>query len=139
MGIEAYLPLRKEIRQWSDRKKWVEVPIINSYIFIRIAPKDYRKVFDVKHIVAYVSYKRKAVPIPDNEIAAMQRMVEQKISFGVEKSEMKKGKIITITSGPLIGVKGEITEIKGEKKLYMRVQNAGFTLVVNLDESVTYE
>ena len=33
-GIEAYLPLQRKLRQWSDRKKWVEVPYINSYVFV---------------------------------------------------------------------------------------------------------
>jgi len=42
--IEYYLPLIKTIRQWSDRKKKVEVPLINSYIFVRIIEKEYLKV-----------------------------------------------------------------------------------------------
>jgi len=134
-GIETYLPLRKVLKQWSDRKKWIEIPIISSYIFVRILPSEYRKVFEVESIVSYVSYKGKAVPIPDREIEAMRQMVESKISFSVEMGDLKKGKIITITSGPLIGLTGEITEIKGEKKLHLRIKHAGFTLVVNLDEN----
>ena len=30
-NIEAYLPLLKERRKWSDRKKWVEFPLFSSY------------------------------------------------------------------------------------------------------------
>ena len=33
-GIESYLPLKKVLKQWSDRKKWVEEPLFRSYIFI---------------------------------------------------------------------------------------------------------
>ena len=44
--IEAYLPLQKKLRQWKDRKKWVEVPLINSYIFVKIEHKDYFNVLD---------------------------------------------------------------------------------------------
>jgi len=138
-GIETYLPLRRNLKQWSDRKKWVETPIISSYIFVKITQLDYKKVFEADSIVSYVSYKGKAVPIPDREIEAMKRMVESKISFSVEMGELKKGKIITITSGPLIGLSGEITEIKGQKKLYLRVKHAGFTLVVNVDEDTVFQ
>jgi transcriptional antiterminator RfaH len=35
-GFEPYLPLQKVLRQWSDRKKKVEVPLFNSYIFVRV-------------------------------------------------------------------------------------------------------
>ena len=39
-NIEAYLPLLKERRKWSDRKKWVEFPLFSSYLFARIDIKD---------------------------------------------------------------------------------------------------
>jgi len=35
-GIETYLPLRKTIRQWSDRKKKIEVPLFTSYLFVYV-------------------------------------------------------------------------------------------------------
>src|SRR4051812_16921716 len=35
-GIQAYLPLNRQLKQWSDRKKWVEEPFIKSYLFVYI-------------------------------------------------------------------------------------------------------
>ena len=35
-GYEAYLPLQKRLKQWSDRKKWVEEPLLRSYVFVKI-------------------------------------------------------------------------------------------------------
>ena len=46
-NIEAYLPLLKERRKWSDRKKWVEFPLFSSYLFARI---------DIKNSILYLSY-----------------------------------------------------------------------------------
>ena len=138
-GIESYLPLKRELRQWSDRKKWIETPIINSYIFIHIPLADYRKVFDIPGIVAYVSHKGKAVVIPDEEIEAMRKTVENKLSFSVESSTLKKGQLVVVTSGPLAGVKGKITKINGQKKLYIEISQIGYTLVVNLDEATRVE
>ena len=139
IGIETYLPLRKEFRQWSDRKKWVETPIISSYIFVRIDTEDFRKILDINNIVSFVSYKRKALSIPDREIEAMKRVVENKISFSVEKGDLKKGKNITFISGPLEGITGEITEIKGQKKLFIRIKHADFSLVVDIDENTMFQ
>jgi len=134
-GIEVYLPLRKELRQWSDRKKWVETPIINSYIFIYIQMSEYRRVFESKGVVSYVARKGKAVVIPEHEIEAMKRTVASNLSFNVEASAIRKGQIITIASGPLKGITGEVLDIRGAKKFYMRISHIGYTLVVNLDES----
>ena len=134
IGIETYLPIQKGFKQWSDRKKWVEAPIISSYIFVRITPLDYQKVFKVKSILSYVCYKGKAVPIPNHEMEAMQRTVENKLSFCVESSKLKKGETVTVTSGPLKGISGKIKEIQGERKLYLQISHIGYTLVVNIDE-----
>ncbi|MBR8534644.1 UpxY family transcription antiterminator [Carboxylicivirga sediminis] len=135
MGIETYLPLKKTLRQWSDRKKWVEMPVISSYIFIKIPKADYQKVFDVNGIVAYVSYKGKACIIPDNDILAMKRAIENQMEFSVESGQIEKGQQITVTSGPLEGIKGEVIDIQGAKKIILRINQIGYTLVVNLDSA----
>ncbi len=134
MGIKAYLPLKRVLRQWSDRKKWVDVPVISSYIFIHIPESDYRKVFDARGVVAYVSHKGKAVTIPDHEIEAMRRTIENNIEFDVQQRSLKKGEEITITSGPLKGVKGIIKEVQGDKKLYISISNIGYTLVIDMKD-----
>jgi len=132
-GLEVYLPLRRELRQWSDRKRWVEIPIINSYIFVRIQMDDYRRVFELKGIVRYVTHKGKAVVIPDHEIEIMKRTVASNLIFNVEPNAIRKGQIVTIGSGPLKGITGEVTEVQGTKKFYMSLNHIGYTLVVTLD------
>ena len=134
IGINAYLPLKREQRQWSDRKKWVEVPVISSYIFVRITPTQYRDVFKAKGVVAYVAHKGQAVPIPDHEMEAMQRTVDNQFSFSVEADSLLKGEKVTITCGPLKGIQGEVADIKGTKKLYLRISHIGYMLVLNMDE-----
>lgn len=136
-GIEVYLPLRKELRQWSDRKKWIETPVISSYIFVNIPKNDYRRVFEAKGVVSYVSRKGKAVVIPKREIEAMRRAVESNLTLNVELSAIRKGQRITITSGPLKGITGEVLDFQGDKKLLLRISHIGYTLVVNLNEDET--
>ncbi len=133
-GIKAYLPLRRVLRQWSDRKKWVEVPIISSYIFVNITAKDYNRVFDANGVVAYVSHKGTAVSIPEHEIEIMRRTIDNKIGFDIKEGTLKKGQEITITSGPLKGIKGIVNDVKGNKKLYLNISNIGYTLVINMED-----
>jgi transcription antitermination factor NusG len=44
-GIEVFLPLRKELHQWSDRKKWVEVPLFRGYLFTKISMRKFEATF----------------------------------------------------------------------------------------------
>ena len=136
-GLEVYLPLRKELRQWSDRKKWVETPVINSYIFVHIQMTDYPRVFEANGVVSYVARKGKAVIIPSREIEAMKRTVDSNLTFNVETSSIRKGQTITIASGPLKGITGEVVDVQGTKKLYLQISHIGYTLVVTLDDEET--
>lgn len=135
MGIETYLPLKRTLKQWSDRKKWVETPVISSYIFIKIPQTDYKRVFDVHGVVAYVSYKGKACIIPEGDIIAMKRTIENQMEFSVETGQIEKGQHITVTSGPLEGIQGEVMDIQGTKKIILRIHQIGYTLVVNLNNA----
>jgi transcriptional antiterminator RfaH len=91
-------------------------------------------VFEAYGVVAYVSHKGQAVAIPDNEIEAMRRTIENKLSFSVETDTLKKGEKVTITSGPLKNIEGEVEEIQGKKKLYLRISHIGYMLVLNLED-----
>ena len=135
IGIEAYLPMKKTLRQWSDRKKWVEAPIISSYIFIKIPKSDYQSVFNIPGVVAYVSYKGLACIIPETDIDAMKRTIENQMDFSVEPASVKKGELITVTSGPLEGIRGEVIDVQGKKKIILSICHIGYTLVVNLDDA----
>ncbi len=127
--------MKRELKQWSDRKKWVETPAISSYIFVKITPDQYRTVFEVNGIVAYVANKGNALAIPEHEMLAMQRTIDNKIEFNIEARNIKKGEQITVTSGPLKGIQGVVNSVQGTKKLYLNISNIGYTLVVDLNDA----
>lgn len=131
----AYLPLRKELRQWSDRKKWVDVPLINSYIFIKLEPAKRKEVFAVHGVVAFVCDKGKPAIIPEKEIENMRCAVESKLNFELKKGVFNIGETVRITSGALTGVEGQISEIRGDKKLYVTIAHIGFTLIVDMKDA----
>ena len=72
MGITVYCPMINQIRQWSDRKKKVEVPLISSYVFVQLKERDRETVFEVPGIVRYVYWLEKPAIVRDEEIAVMK-------------------------------------------------------------------
>jgi transcriptional antiterminator RfaH len=131
IGIEAYLPLIKTLRQWSDRKKMVEVPLFPSNIFVKIRDNDYRKVLETEGAVAFITFERKKVAIPDKQIIAMRTMVETGMDVEATTDHLRKGDVVRVGSGPLRGVKGEVIEINGKQRFVLRI-DIGYTLVVAL-------
>ena len=75
-GIENYLPLRTEIRIWSDRKKKVSLPLIPGYIFVRIAVEDMLKILNIPGVVTFLREKSVPAAIPDDQIHRLRMIVE---------------------------------------------------------------
>ena len=42
LGVECWLPLHRAPRVWSDRVKIVELPLFNSYLFVRCTDPELR-------------------------------------------------------------------------------------------------
>jgi len=135
-GIEAYLPLQRKLRQWSDRKKWVEMPLIPGYLFVLIDRKEYDNVLKTPGVVAYVRFEGKAAIIPDNQIELIQRMLsETSLQVEVSHEVFEKGDPIMVASGPLIGIKGTLISFKGKKKVAVQLDQLNLSLVVEIQLS----
>jgi transcription antitermination factor NusG len=132
-GIEAYLPLQRRLRQWSDRKKWVEVPLISGYIFVFITRKDYDKVLRTNGIVTYVRFEGKAAIIPDEQIEYIKKLLSQsELQVAISPQLIKTGDKVEVTVGPLIGLKGTIVSFKGKKRVAIQLEQLNLSLMVDL-------
>ena len=135
--IEVYLPLNKTLRQWSDRKKWVEEPLIRSYVFVKISEKEYYTVLNTPGALRYVTFGGKAAPIADWQIKALQHIVAGIDDYELSNEDFEKGNKIKITSGPMTGIFGEIIEIRGNKKLIIRIEQIGCSILLNLHKETS--
>jgi transcriptional antiterminator RfaH len=72
IGIEHYLPLYRQIRQWKDRKKYVEAPLFSSYVFVRTTEKARNEVFKVSGIVKYLFVGGQIAVVTEKEIAQIK-------------------------------------------------------------------
>src|ERR1700752_210484 len=75
-GIESYVPIVKTMRQWSDRKKMVEVPLLNGYVFVHISPIENDKTLQTKGVVNFVRSEGKTAVIRADEIDRLKQLVE---------------------------------------------------------------
>ena len=133
--IEAYLPLQRKLRQWSDRKKWVEMPLISGYVFVFISKKEYETVLKTYNVVCYVYFERKAAIIRVEHINLLKRMLGQvEVELEVTAEQLKPGQMVEIVSGPLCGVIGELIDFKGKNKVALRIPPLGYTVLVEAPE-----
>jgi len=133
-GVEAFLPLQKKLRKWSDRKKWVETPYINSYVFVKVSEKEYYDTLNTLGVVRYITFEGKAAPIPDWQIDAMKKLISAQHTFHFSSHRFRKGEKISIETGTLAGFSGEVVrDSDGKKKVLIRIDQIGYSLVVEMD------
>lgn len=129
--IEAYLPLQRKLRQWSDRKKWIEMPLISGYVFVYISRKEYETVLRTYNVVCYVYFEGKAAIIREEDITLLKRMLGQvEVELEITVEQLKPGHMVEIISGPLCGVIGELIDFKGKNKVALRIPPLGYTVLV---------
>jgi transcription antitermination factor NusG len=103
-GIETYFPTQRTIRQWSDRKKWVEVPLFNSYLFVKISQKEYSEVLLTNGVCRFVYFSGKASFIPEKQINNLKLITSNVAQFEIIDPGYKKGEKVRVRLGQLIFV-----------------------------------
>ena len=130
-GIESFLPLQRRLRQWSDRKKWVEMPLISGYVFVHISRMDYDQVLQIENVMQYVRFEGKAAVIRDQDIETLKRMLgQQEVEVEITRDELLPGMLVEIITGPMMGLKGELVSFRGNNKVALRILPLGFTILV---------
>ena len=119
-NIEAYCPILKERRQWSDRKRWVEFPLFRSYVFVKIELKNSLYILQTMGVLHIIKFQGNISTIPDGIIQNIKSMIDG--GFTVEQVEyFVKGDEVKVVDGPLKGMEGIVVKIKNENKLVLKV------------------
>jgi transcriptional antiterminator RfaH len=139
MGIEAYLPLIKQLVQWSDRKKMTEKVLIPGYVFAKISEKEYYDVLNIHYAVTYVRHEGKAARIRDCQIESMKMMLSGKSSPSLEPCSLKQGDAIVISYGSFKGFTGEIVKLKSGNRLIVRLEQLGLCVCLEIPASQVEE
>ena len=116
-GIECYCPTIIQIKQWSDRKKKVEVPLFNSYVFVRLDDKDRNIIFQSAGVVRYLFWLGKPAIVKDDEIHVIKKWLDAPEKFDVSVDNIKVGDTITVDSGPFATQKATVQEINNNHYL----------------------
>lgn len=136
-GIEAYVPIKREMKQWSDRKKMVESPLINGYVFVKPEPLQRDAVLQVQGALQYVRYNGGDAIIRDIEIEAL-KSIETK-GYYVEAQAgtlFKAGDKAIIQAGPFKGLQGRVTQTLGRTLYTLVISGIDYSLSVQVPAEV---
>jgi len=117
-GIRHYLPLRKSITGRRGRRYTAMLPIFSGYVFAYIDWADRRRLFQTGHVA-------RVIDVVDQEKLLGElrniRLVEETGLFLHPVLEVARGKRVRIIDGPLSGLEGVVSRIKGKSCLILEV------------------
>jgi transcriptional antiterminator RfaH len=137
LGLIAYVPLKKERRQWSDRKKIVISPLLNGYVFVQIDEKKRDEVFKASGVVQYVRYNGSDAIIRDEEIEVLKSIEEK--GYHAEAAPLQKleaGTRTLIRHGQFKGLTGTVVRSAGKDIYTISLESIGFSVKINLPAEV---
>jgi len=136
-NYEHYLPLQTQIRQWKDRKKKVEVPLFNSYLFVKVTSKEYYEIpKNITGIVKYVTIGGQKISIKEHEIDLIKKLIEfspEEIETLNENLEINQS--VEIKTGKLKGLTGKLIQFDGKNKIAIRINSVGTNLLVQINKN----
>ena len=137
-GIEHYLPLYRSLRVWKDRKKWVEMPLFNGYVFVHPTEVQRDTILTIPGVVRFIRSNSKDATIPSGQID----LIRQFVSLGYNISEIgdneqfEVGDIATILDGPLKGKEAEVLKLGDEHYLVVSIEAVNQSVKVNLPKEI---
>jgi len=133
-GYESYLPLVVKMKKWTDRMKKVEEPLFKSYLFVRADVRKYYEVIELPGVTKFVSFEKKPVVVPENQIIAIKKYCDdyEESEEELNDTELHEGQLVRIISGPMTGLTGRLAPIKNKRRLVVYIESVGQYLPINI-------
>lgn len=130
-NITAYIPLKKVLKQWSDRKKIVEEALIKSYLFVYISSREYAEVMMTNGISRFIYFSGQIASIPEQQLQALKLLLATDADLELFEYDIQPGEKVLIKAGPFKGIIAELVSVHNKQRIILRLQNMGFAININ--------
>lgn len=121
-GIEHFLPLREEMRQWSDRKKLVEAPLFPGYIFVHVDERQRIQALETDGAMKYVHFNGRVAEVRPSVIDNLRLLLTRPEGVRIEETGLRIGQRVTVKHGPLAGLEGTLITHRGPLRVGVLVE-----------------
>jgi transcriptional antiterminator RfaH len=133
IGVNAYCPLVKTVRQWSDRKKKILTPLIPSCIFIHCKESERNNAFDVPGTSHYLFWLGKPAIVKNSEIETIKEWLKGDISEA-NVQELKTGDTYIMQNKGFNGQEGVISEVS-KNRVQIVLKELGIKVTITKEKS----
>ena len=114
LGITNYCPTITVVKQYSDRKKKVNKPLLSYYVMVYLEENKREKAFACLGVVRYLFFQGKPAIVPAFQIDLMKDHLNG-IYNDIKLATFSVGERYTINEGPFSGICGKVVQTDNTK------------------------
>lgn len=133
-NIEAYCPLNKVRKKWSDRVKWVEEPLFKSYVFVRIAEEEHTRARMINGVVNFVYWLGKPAVVKNKEIEVIRKFLNDYEEVWAEPTDLKRDARVVIRQGAFMDKEARVVKVVNNN-VRVVIDSIGYSLVAVVSRS----
>jgi transcription antitermination factor NusG len=135
-NIEAYAPVAKKQQQWSDRKKWIEFPMLSGYVFVRIELEDKEKVLLNPSVFSFIKFGGVEAKIKKEDIETLKSVEKTGYDITTEVKGLKINDEVEILQGFLKGYKGVLVQFGNEDYVQIELLSLKQNVTVKVPKNI---
>jgi transcription antitermination factor NusG len=129
--ISHYLPVRKEVRRWSDRRMTIMAPLFPGYVFVRCSIEQRFAITGLPGVVRFVSTGVAPAIIPDAEFERLRELLDLR---SVEAHDyLQPGKRVRLTGGVFDGFEGTYVRDRGKLRAIVAIDWLQRSVIVDVE------
>jgi transcription antitermination factor NusG len=119
-NIEHFLPVYDTVRRWADRKKHIELPLFDGYVFVRIGLRNRIEVLRVPSVVKLVGFNGHPAMLSVREIEFMKNTLLPQLR-AEPHPYLTAGRRVRIVRGALQGAEGILIRKKKASRVVVAI------------------
>jgi transcriptional antiterminator RfaH len=131
-GIESYVPIQRQLRQWSDRRKIIEVPLLPSYVLVHLPLDQHRRVYQAAGVVRVVMFHGRVAVIQQSEIDLLKRIERGNDSAAISSMPVRTNDQVQIIAGPFEGYCGNVVRSDGGCRVALEIEQLSCAVLVEV-------
>ena len=133
-GYEAYCPLNRVQKKWSDRVKWVEEPLFKSYVFVRVSEGGLPDVRLVSGVVNFVYWLGKPAVVSDRDIMIIRKFLNDHTEVKAEPLVLRTDEKVRIRRGAFMDKEAKVVKVL-KNTVRVVIESIGYSLEAVVDKS----
>lgn len=138
-GIPCYAITYTTLRQWSDRKKKVELPLIPGVVFVANSMDNLSALYQYALVQGVLKEFGQPALVKWHEINNLLLLAKawsgDEVQLDMGGPNLSTGDWVEVTQGQFKGMRGTLTELKGQHRLVVALEVLQWAVTLDISKS----